>query len=73
MVSKFFSAILFAFNFPVASAVMWTTFLKALFASSSLALVAMSYNFFPYVLDGFLTNVKNPYPSTYFLVLGSMK
>ena len=36
-------------------------------------LAAIFNNFFPYLLDRFLGNDKNPYPLTYFLVPGSIE
>ena len=40
--------ILFPINSPVASAILWTTFLEAVFAASNPVFVAVSNNFFPY-------------------------
>ena len=67
------SAILFSMNSPVASVALRTTFLEAVFRASSPVLAAVSNNCFPYLLDRFLANHKNPYPLTYFLVLGSIE
>ena len=58
------SAILLPINSPATSAALWTTFLRAVFRASS----PVSYYCFQY----FLANDKNPYPLTYFLVLGSL-
>ena len=65
--------ILFPINSLVASAALWTTFLEAVFRAYSPALVAVSNNYFSYLLDSFLSNEKNPYPLTYFLALGSIE
>ena len=70
---KIFLAILFPKNPHVASAVFWTTFLEVVFAASNYVFVAVSNNYFPYLLDRFFENDKNPYPLTYFLVLGSIE
>ena len=67
------SSILFSMNFPVGSAALWATFLKAVFRASILVFVAVSNNYFPYFLDRFLRNEKNTYPLKYFFVLGSIK
>ena len=48
-------------------------FLEAFFIASSHVLVAVSNSCFPYLLDRFLVNGKNPYLLTYFPVLGSME
>ena len=53
--------------FPKISPVLWTTFLEAVFKESS----SVSNNCFLYSLDKVPSNDKNPYPLTYFLVLGS--
>ena len=49
--------------FPKNSPALWTTFLEAVFKES----IPVSNNYVLY----FLGNDKNPYPLTYFLVLGS--
>ena len=67
------SAILFPMNSAVASVVLWTTFLEAVFRASSPVLVAVSNNCFQYLSERFLANDKNPYPLTYFLLLGSIE
>ena len=36
-------------------------------------LAAISNNCFPFLLDRYFENDKNPYPLTYFLVLGSIE
>ena len=64
---------LFPINSPIASAALWTTFLEADFRASSPVFVAVSNNCFPYLLDIFFVNDKNPYPLIYFLVLGSIE
>ena len=68
------SAILFVSEFDslVDSADLWTTFLETVLRTYSLVSVALSNNFFPYLLNTFLANDKNQYPLTYFLVLGSI-
>ena len=67
------SAILFPINSLVASAVLCATNLGVDFRSSSPVLVAVSNNWFPYLLDIFLANDKNLYPLTDFLVPGSIE
>ena len=68
---RILSAILFPRNSPVASTVLWTTFLKAVFGASSFVLAEVSkFSSFFYRT---LPNDKNPYPLTYFLVLGSIE
>ena len=54
-----------AILFPINSSVLWTTFLEAVFKAYS----PVSNNYFLY----FLSNDGNPYPLTYFLVLGSIE
>ena len=73
LVSQFHQRFLFHINSPVASAALWTTLLKADFRVSSFVLVAVSHKFFPYLLDRFLANDKNPYPLTYFLIFDFVK
>ena len=51
-----------SYEFYFASAVLWITFSEAVFKASSPAFVAVSINCFPYLLDKFLANDKNPYP-----------
>ena len=67
-----FSAILFPTNSSVASAVVWTTFLEAVFWAINPVFVTYSKkNFFLYLLHRFLANDKNPYSLIYLLVFGS--
>ena len=68
-----FSAILLPINSPLPSAVLWTTFLEAVFAKSSSVFVAMSNIFFLYLSDRFLANDENQCPLTCFLVLDSIE
>ena len=67
------SAILFPINSPVASAALLTNFLVAIYRASTRVFVAVPNNRFPYFIDRFLASDKNPYPLTYFLVLGSIE
>ena len=50
-------------------AALWTTFSEAVFRAYS----PVFSNSFPYLLDRFLANDKNPYHLAYFLVLGSIE
>ena len=52
------------------SAALQTTFLDEVFRASYPIFVAASNTFLLYLLDRFLENDKNPYPLTYFLVIG---
>ena len=67
------SAVFIPIHSPVASAVLWTYFLEAVFRTSSLVLVAAFNIFSPYLSNRFLTNNKNLHPLMYFLVLGSIE
>ena len=60
-------------NYLVASATLFASFFVTVFRASSLVLAASSNNYIPYLLERFLLNGKNPYPLTYFLVLGSIE
>ena len=62
LVSQFYHGLTL---FPKNSPALWTTFLEAVFKESN----PVSNNYFLY----FLANDKNPYPLTYFLVLGSIE
>ena len=64
------SAIFFPINSPVAPAVLWPTILEAAFAASSPTFARVSNIFFFCICQRFLANDKNPYPLTYFIVLG---
>ena len=63
---KILSEILFSIISPIASAVLWTTLLKAVLRASSPVSVAVSNNCFPYLLERFVGNDKNPYLLTLF-------
>ena len=67
------SPILFSINSLVAPVALWTTFLEEDFKASNSDLVAVSNNYFPYLLDRLLANDKNPYPFIYFLIHGSIE
>ena len=58
------SAILFPIHSNVDSTALRSSFLKALFRSSSPVFLVACINYFPYLFDGFLANYKNPYPLT---------
>ena len=64
------SAIFLPIKSPVASAVFWIALFKAALIASSADFLALSRNFWPYLLLKFLTMFfakdKNPYPFTYF-------
>ena len=64
--------ILIPINSPVASAVLWVTYLVAVFRTSSPVFVAVSNSCFLYLFDRFFANEKNPCPLMYFFVLGSI-
>ena len=59
-----FKAISIPISSPIASAVLWATFLEVVFAASNPAFVAVSNIFFPYLSGRFLMKDKNPYPWT---------
>ena len=67
------SAISFSINFPVASAVLWTTFLEAVFVASSPSFVAVSIRFFLYLSGESIANYKNPNLLTDFVVFGCIE
>ena len=60
---RILAAVLFPINSPVASAALGTTVFEAVFRTSSFVRVAVSSNYFPYLLNIFLANDKNLYPS----------
>ena len=60
---RILAAVLFPINSPVASAALGTTVFEAVFRASSFVRVAVSSNYFPYLLNIFLANDKNLYPS----------
>ena len=60
-----FSSNLFPLNSPVASAVLWTNFLEANLAPSSLVFEAVFNRFFFHICWIDFLNDKNSYPLTY--------
>ena len=62
-------SVIFPINSPVTSAALWTMFLEAVFGAPN----PISNNCFLNLLQKFFANHKNPYPLTYFLVLGSIE
>ena len=54
-----------AILFPVNSLALCTTFLETF--------ILVSNNYFLYLSEKFVANDKSPYPSTYFLLLGSIE
>ena len=59
----FFSVIFFPIHSPFLSTVLWTTFLELDFEASSSAFIAICNYCVPYLLNRFLANGKNLYPS----------
>ena len=71
------SAILLPIKSPVAYAVFWTALCDAVFIASLADFLAVSINFWLYLLlkflSMFLAKDKNPYPLTYILSHGSIE
>ena len=71
------SAILLPTKSPVAYAVFWTALCDAVFIASLADFLAVSINFWLYLLlkflPMFLAKDKNPYPLTYILSHGSIE